>query len=169
MDLQAVLDGEVVVINEEGSPDFQKLQYYSENTHLPLLYYVFDLLELNGKKLYSLPLIERKELLKELIKENHVIKYSDHIEEWGEDFFEISKQKNLEGMMAKKKNSCYYPGKRSADWLKIKHHKSDEAVIAGFTAPRGGRKYFGALVLGSFVNNKFTYIGTPVRASITTR
>lgn len=159
MKIKAVLDGEVVVINEEGNPDFQKLQYYSENTHLPLLYYVFDLLELNGKKLYSRPLIERKNLLKELIKDNPLIKYSDHIEERGEDFFEVSKQKNLEGIMAKKKDCLYYPGKRSADWLKIKHHKSDEAVIAGFTAPRGGRKYFGALVLGTFVNGKFTYVG----------
>ncbi len=159
MKLKAVLDGEVVVINEEGNPDFQKLQYYSENTHLPLLYYVFDLLELNGKKLYSHPLIERKNLLRELIKDNPLVKYSDHIEERGEDFFEVSKHKNLEGIMAKKKNSLYYPSKRSADWLKIKHHKSDEAVIAGFTSPRGGRKYFGALVLGTFVNGKFTYIG----------
>ncbi|MEJ7829444.1 MAG: DNA ligase D, partial [Segetibacter sp.] len=159
LNINAVLDGEVVVINEEGKPDFQKLQYYSENTHLPLLYYVFDLLELNGKKLYSLPLIERKNLLKVLIENNPIIKYSDHIEESGEDFFEVSKQKNLEGIMAKKKDSHYYPGKRSADWLKIKHHKSDEAVIAGFTAPRGGRKYFGALVLGIFAEGKFTYIG----------
>lgn len=159
MKVNAVLDGEVVVINEEGNPDFQKLQYYSENNHLPLLYYVFDLLELNGKKLYSHPLIDRKNLLQELIKDNPVVKYSDHIEERGEDFFEVSKQKNLEGIMAKKKDSLYYPGKRSADWLKIKHHQSDEAVIAGFTAPRGGRKYFGALVLGAFVNGKFTYVG----------
>ncbi len=159
MNLKAVLDGEVVVLNEDGNPDFQKLQYYSENTHLPLLYYVFDLLELNGTKLYSSPLIERKNLLKELIEDNNIIRYSDHIEERGEDFFEVSKLKNLEGIMAKKKDSLYYPGKRSADWLKIKHNKSDEAVIAGFTAPRGGRKYFGALVLGTFVNGTFTYIG----------
>ena len=157
--VKAVLDGEVVVLNEEGNPDFQKLQYYSENTHLPLLYYVFDLLELNSKKLYSRPLIERKKLLHKLIKDNSLVKYSDHIEERGEDFFEVSKHKNLEGIMAKRKDSLYYPGKRSADWLKIKHHRSDEAVIAGFTAPRGGRKYFGALVLGAFVNGRFTYIG----------
>ncbi len=157
--LNAVLDGEIVVLNEDGNPDFQKLQHYGENRNFPIQYYVFDLLELNGKKLHSLPLIERKNLLAGLIKKNEVIKYSDHIEESGEDFFELIKQRNLEGIMAKKKSSEYYPGKRSADWLKIKHHHSDEAIIAGFTAPRGGRKYFGALVLGAFVNGKLTYIG----------
>ncbi|MCW3114388.1 MAG: ligD [Segetibacter sp.] len=157
--INAVFDGEIVVLNEDGNPDFQKLQHYEQFRNFPLRYYVFDLLELNGKKLYSLPLIERKKLLEQNLKKNDVVKYSDHIEERGEDFFEIIKQKNLEGIMAKKKSSEYYPGKRSADWLKIKHHKSDEAIIAGFTAPRGGRKYFGALVLGSFVNGKLTYVG----------
>lgn len=157
--LDAVFDGEIVVLDEEGKPDFQKLQHYEQFRNFPLLYYVFDLLELDGKKLYNLPLIERKKLLEQTLKKNDVVKYSDHIEESGEDFFEMIQQKNLEGIMAKKKSSEYYPGKRSADWLKIKHHKSDEAIIAGFTAPRGGRKYFGALVLGSFVNGKLTYIG----------
>lgn len=159
MKVNAVLDGEIVVLNEDGNPDFQKLQHIEESRNYPLRYYVFDLLELNGKKLYSLPLIERKKLLADTLKKNDIVKYSDHIEESGEDFFELIKQKNLEGIMAKKKSSEYYPGKRSSDWLKIKHHKSDEAIIAGFTAPRGGRKYFGALVLGSFVNGKLTYIG----------
>lgn len=159
MKVNAVLDGEIVVLNEEGKPDFQKLQHYDQFRDYPLIYYVFDLLELNGKKLYNFPLIERKNLLKEIVKKNDIIKYSDHIEESGEEFFELIKQKDLEGIVAKRKTSEYYPGKRSADWLKIKHHKSDEAIIAGFTAPRGGRKYFGALVLGSFIDGKLKYIG----------
>lgn len=159
MKLNAVLDGEIVVLNEEGNPDFHKLQDYGLNKNFPLQYYVFDLLELNGKKLYAEPLIKRKKLLSELIKKNAVIKYSDHIEERGEDFFAAIEQKDLEGIMAKRMDSKYFPGKRSADWLKIKHHKSEEAIIAGFTAPRGGRKYFGALVLGTMVNGKLTYAG----------
>ena len=61
--------------------------------------------------------------------------------------------------MAKKADSKYFPGKRTTDWLKIKHHKTDEAIICGFTAPRGGRKYFGALVLGVMNNDKLNYIG----------
>lgn len=159
MKLNAVLDGEIVVLNEEGNPDFHKLQDYGLNKNFPLQYYVFDLLELDGKKLYSTPLIERKKLLAEIIKENPVIRYSDHIEERGEDFFEVIKEKNLEGVMAKRMGSEYYPGKRSSDWLKIKHHKSEEVIIAGFTAPRGGRKYFGALVLATMVNGKLNYVG----------
>ncbi len=159
MKVKAVLDGEIVVLNEEGNPDFQKLQHYDSYRNFPMHYYVFDLLELNGKKLYNLPLIERKRQLAALIKDNPIVKYSDHIEERGEDFFEVIKQKNLEGIMAKRKDSEYYPGKRSADWLKIKHNQSEEAIIAGFTAPRGGRKYFGALVLGTMVNGKLTYAG----------
>jgi bifunctional non-homologous end joining protein LigD len=157
--INAVLDGEIVVLNEEGKPDFQKLQQFEQNRDFPIKYYVFDLLELSGKKLYSTPLIERKALLADLIKNNPVINYSDHVEEHGEDFFELIKERNMEGIMAKKRSSGYHPGKRSADWLKIKHHKSEEAIIAGFTEPRGGRQYFGALILGSYVNNKFTYIG----------
>ncbi len=117
--------------------------------NIPILYYVFDLLQLNGKDLYNLPLINRKELLEEFIEPNDVVKYSDHVDERGEDFFEVTKQQDLEGMMAKKRGSFYYPGKRSADWLKVKHHKTEEVIIAGFTAPRGGRKYFGALVLAT--------------------
>src|ERR1700712_5594848 len=84
MKVNAVFDGEVVVLNEEGNPDFQKLQHVEEFRNYPLHYYIFDLLELDGKKLYSLPLIERKKLLQETLKKNDVIKYSDHIEESGE-------------------------------------------------------------------------------------
>jgi bifunctional non-homologous end joining protein LigD len=158
--INAIIDGEIVVINEEGNPDFQKLQHYDGNRHLPLHYYIFDLLELNGKSLVDLPLIERKTKLQQLIPADHpVLKYSDHVDEQGEEFFHLIEQRNMEGIMAKRKDSSYYPGKRTSDWLKIKHHKSDEAIIAGFTAPRGGRKFFGALVLGVYVEGKLRYIG----------
>ncbi len=157
--ISAVLDGEIVVLDEEGNPSFQKLQHYADNTQYPLQYYVFDLLELNGKQLYDLPLINRKELLQNFLKENPIIKYSDHVIERGEDFFEVSKQKNLEGIMAKKMDSHYYAGKRTNEWLKIKHHKSGEAIIVGFTKPRNSRKYFGALVLAIKNKDKYEYVG----------
>lgn len=157
--LNAVLDGEIVVLNEEGNPDFQKLQHYLEHTNYPIQYYVFDLLEVNGEKLYQLPLIERKQRLEKLLKKNDVIKFSDHVLEQGVPFFDAAKAKDLEGVMAKKIDSLYYPGKRTNEWLKIKHHKSEEAIICGFTAPRGGRQYFGALVLGMMVDDKLTYVG----------
>ncbi|HEY5367896.1 MAG TPA: DNA ligase D [Hanamia sp.] len=156
---EAVLDGEIVVLNDEGKPDFQLLQHYSENIDRPIQYYVFDLLELNGHDTTGLKLTERKELLKKLIPENEVIKYSDHIVEKGKSFFEVSKEKDLEGIMAKKMDSKYYPGKRSSDWLKIKNHKTAEAIIVGYTEPAGSRKYFGALILASKEGRKLTYIG----------
>jgi bifunctional non-homologous end joining protein LigD len=159
LNLNAVLDGEIVVLDDDGNPSFQKLQHYAENTQYPLIYYVFDLLEVNGKKLYDLPLVDRKTHLEKLITGNDVVRYSDHVVERGEDFFNAIKEKNLEGIMAKKMDSHYYPGKRTNEWLKIKHHKTEEAIIAGFTSPRGGRKYFGALVLGMMKDDKLSYVG----------
>jgi bifunctional non-homologous end joining protein LigD len=155
----AVIDGEIVVLNEEGKPDFQLLQHYSENQDRPIQYYVFDLLELNGQDTTGLTLVERKELLKKLLPPNEVVKYSDHILESGKSFFRASKEKDLEGIMAKRADSKYYPGKRSPDWLKIKHHKTADAIIAGYTEPAGGRKYFGALILAAKDGNRLTYIG----------
>lgn len=154
-----VLDGEVVVLNEEGQPDFQLLQHYSENQDRPIRYYVFDLLRLNSHDTTQLSLIERKELLQKIIPPNEVIKYSDHILEEGKSFFKVSQEKNLEGIMAKRIDSKYYPGKRTSEWLKIKNHKTQEAIIAGYTEPAGGRKYFGALILATKEGNKFKYIG----------
>ncbi len=155
----AVIDGEIVALNEEGKPDFQLLQHYSENHDRPIQYYVFDLLELNGQDTTGLTLVERKELLKKLLPPNEVVKYSDHILENGKSFFRVSKEKDLEGIMAKRADSKYYPGKRSPDWLKIKHHKTAEAIIAGYTEPSGARKYFGALILAAKNGNRLTYIG----------
>lgn len=155
----AVLDGEIVVLNDKGQPSFQLLQHYSENQDHPIQYQVFDLLELNGQDTTGLSLIERKELLQKIIPENEVIKYSDHIIEKGKSFFTVSEENGLEGILAKKMDSKYYPGKRSSEWLKIKHHKTQEAIIAGYTAPSGSRKYFGALILASKEGNHFKYIG----------
>ena len=157
---KAVFDGEIVVLNEEGKPEFQFLQHYQDNQGRPIQYCVFDLLRLNGKDTTALPLIDRKELLRKIIPENNpVIKYSDHILEKGKAFFQASQQKDLEGIMAKKMDSKYYPGKRSADWLKIKNHKTAEVIIAGYTAPSGSRKYFGSLILAGKAGRKLIYMG----------
>jgi len=155
----AILDGEIVLLNEEGKSDFQKLQQYEDNTQYPLCYYVFDLLWLNGNSTYELPLIERKKLLKKLLPKNAVIKYSEHIIERGKELFAAAKQNDLEGIMAKKADSLYHPGVRTGDWLKIKYHKRQEVIIAGFTQPTGSRKYFGALVLALPDGDKLKYIG----------
>ena len=154
-----VLDGEIVVLNDEGHPDFQLLQHYESNTHRPINYCVFDILSVNGYNTCELPLIKRKELLKDVIKKNEVIKYSDHIQEKGIAFFNASTHNNLEGIMAKKADSQYYIGKRTNEWLKIKNHKTQEAIITGYTDPGGSRKFFGALVLGIKDGDKLKYIG----------
>jgi bifunctional non-homologous end joining protein LigD len=155
-----VLDGEIVVLNDEGNPEFQLLQYYENNTHRPIQYYAFDLLSLRKNDICALPLMERKELLKKILKPNEVIKYSDHIIGAGKSFFEVTREKHLEGIMAKKSDSQYYKGKRTNEWLKIKHNQTQEAIIAGYTAPAGARKYFGALVLGMKDDEgKLKYIG----------
>ncbi len=155
----AVLDGEIVVLDDKGHPSFQLLQHYSENTNRPIQYHIFDLLKLNGTDTTGLTLVERKELLQKIIPENEVIKYSDHIFEKGKSFFKVSTENKLEGIMAKKIDSKYYEGSRTTEWLKIKNHHTQEAIIAGYTQGSGSRKYFGALILASHNNKKLTYIG----------
>jgi bifunctional non-homologous end joining protein LigD len=159
LNIHAVLDGEIVVMNDEGNPSFQLLQHYGNDPDHPINYYVFDVLSVNGKKTTKLPLIERKELLKKLLKKNEVVKYSDHILETGKLFFETATEKNLEGIIAKKADSLYQEGVRTSEWLKIKHHHTGEAIIVGFTEPTGSRKYFGALVLALMKNNELIYAG----------
>lgn len=156
---QAVLDGEVVVLDENGKPNFSFLQNYPELKQGKLVYYVFDIAHLNGHNLRSLPLLERKKILKDVLLQSQSVRFSEHIEKNGNDFFELAKKSGLEGIVAKKEDSSYLPGKRVETWLKIKVKKQQEAVIAGYTEPRGGRKFFGALVLGVYENNKLVYIG----------
>ena len=159
MNLNAVIDGEIVVTNENGLPHFQLLQHYGEDRSYPIHYYVFDLLSLDGESLLQLPLIERKQKLRDLIPKDGIVKYSDHIEEKGKAMFALARDKKLEGIMAKQARSEYLPGQRTANWLKIKHRQTVDAIICGFTAPAGERKFFGALVLGAMQQSELIYIG----------
>lgn len=159
LNLKAVLDGEIVAINDKGLPDFQSLQNW-QNTRVHLIYSVFDILWLDGYDLTRLPLIERKRILQSLLPEEHeVIKYSSHIEGQGKDFFNVAVQKGLEGIMAKKSDSTYQIKTRSDDWLKIKVTQRQEVVIGGFTKPRNTREFFGALLLGIYDKNELVYVG----------
>jgi bifunctional non-homologous end joining protein LigD len=157
--LNAVLDGEVVVLDSKGKSHFQLLQDYQEHRRGRLVYYVFDILFYKGKDLRRLPLLERKKILKKILPRNAHIKYSDHIAEHGKKFFAAAKKGGLEGILAKDAQSPYRSGVRSREWLKIKISQEQEAVIAGFTQGRGGRKNFGALVLGVYERGKLIYIG----------
>lgn len=154
-----IIDGEIVAYDENGRPNFQLLQQIGDNPNLALVYQVFDLLWLNGHSTEEIPLIQRKELLKEALIETDVIKYCDHIPEKGIDFFNQMKKMQLEGMIAKKSDSFYIENSRSSDWLKIKFTNTEEVIICGFTEPRGSRQGFGALILGKYIDGKLIYAG----------
>ena len=155
----AVLDGEIVAMDEHGVSRFQLLQNYQRTGKGRLAYYVFDLLYLDGRDLTSLPLIRRKELLAKIIPKRPVIQLSDHVETDGIAFFNEAAARGLEGIMAKDGSSKYHRGIRSHDWLKIKTHKRQEAVIGGYTEPRNSRQHFGALLLGVYDKSQLIYIG----------
>ncbi|HEX8041494.1 MAG TPA: non-homologous end-joining DNA ligase, partial [Chryseosolibacter sp.] len=125
----------------------------------PIQYFVFDILELEGKSLMSRPLTERKEILRKLLPESKVIRYCDHVENEGRMLFKEMQKMNFEGMIAKKKDSKYYVGRRTSDWLKIKNVQSQEAIIVGFTDPKGSRQHFGSLLLAVRNKGKLVSIG----------
>jgi len=154
-----ILDGEVIAVNEHGHPDFQLLQHAAKEPSTAIAYQVFDIIELDGKDLSDLPLLERKKILqKELPKSDH-IRYCDHVKERGKEFFKVVKAQDLEGVIAKRMDGRYLKGVRSKSWLKIKNHHSQEVVIGGWTAPRNSRKHFGALLLGVYDGGKLRYVG----------
>ena len=159
--VKAVVDGEIVAINENGKPDFQALQSFAKKGgKADLHFYAFDLLWYDGKDYTQLPLIERKKILQSIIPEDDTtIKFSEHIIGEGKAFFEVALNKGLEGVMAKKADSVYTIDYRTRSWLKIKNNQQTEAIICGFTKGRNSRKYFGAVILGKYFGDKLTYIG----------
>jgi bifunctional non-homologous end joining protein LigD len=155
----AILDGEIVVLDDQGHSRFQLLQKYRKTGVGPLVYYVFDLLELDGRDLRKEPLRVRQKELKALIRGLPGIAMSEGVEEYGIEFFAAAVELGLEGVVAKDSTSPYLEGRRSRSWLKIKTHNRQEAVIGGFTAPRGSRSHLGALVLGVYDGPDLVYIG----------
>jgi bifunctional non-homologous end joining protein LigD len=154
-----IIDGEIVVFDEHGKPNFQKLQNYKSNDRYTIQYYVFDCLSLDGKRITDLPVIERKEILRKILPTSEVILFCDHVDTEGKALFREMKKMNLEGMIAKRKSSKYYIGKRTADWLKIKNVQIQEAIIVGFTEPKGARSSFGSLILAVKKRGKLVSVG----------
>jgi bifunctional non-homologous end joining protein LigD len=152
-----ILDGEVVVLNEEGIPDFQQLHNYPEGGTGELRYYVFDILYLNGHETTSLPLLKRKSLIPEVIEGIPLVFYCDHVESMGNTFFQQALDAGLEGIIAKKADAVYTPGIRTENWLKIKGVESQEALICGYTESEGA--LFGSLILGLYEEGELKYIG----------
>lgn len=155
-----VVDGEIVVLNEKGLSDFSALQNWRSEADGELVYYVFDLLWLNGKNLMKLPFIQRQEILEEKLPvDSDNIRISQAFDTNGKAFYEEARKLRLEGIMAKKSDSIYIPGIRSGEWLKIKIQKRQEAVIGGYTQNEGSPKLFSSLLLGMYENNEFHFAG----------
>jgi len=153
-----VLDGEVCALDEAGRSSFSAMQQGKPGT--PIVYYVFDVLEVESEPLIDLPLVERRKRLEQLLdRRNRTIRLSETFDD-GEALLAAAKQQQLEGVMAKRLDSRYLPGKRTRDWLKIKTHHEQEFVVAGYTKGTGRRaSSFGALVLGYYVGDELVYAG----------
>src|SRR4051812_5082624 len=156
----AILDGEVCALDEDGRPSFSLMQQrtgFEPWTHrrgardgsIDLVYYVFDLLYIDGYSLLRVDLEKRKQLLKRVLRTDNRIRYSDHFFSEGVPLYQVAKEKGLEGIIAKRRAGCYLT-KRSREWLKIKITQRQECVIGGYTDPRGSRENFGSLVLGLY-------------------
>jgi bifunctional non-homologous end joining protein LigD len=183
---EAIVDGEVVAIGEDGEPSFSLLQdrtgvragaqgVVAPNRRMPvppgeipIVYYVFDLLYLDGQLLIDVPLEERKRLLRMVLREHSIVKYASHIPEEGEAMYRAAKQRNLEGLVAKERRSRYEPGRRSRSWLKLKIRREQELVVAGYVPGKGSHKDLGSLIVGVHDDGKFVHAGE-VGSGINTR
>jgi len=155
----AVVDGEVCALDEEGRPSFSAMQQGGAKT--PIVYYVFDLLEVEGEPVIDLPLSERRARLQKLLDgRNRCVRFSESFDD-GRALLEAAEERRLEGIMGKRVDSRYLPGKRSRDWLKFKTHGEEEFVIAGYTRGQGRREgSFGSLVLARYdAGGELEYVG----------
>lgn len=165
---QAILDGEIVTYDERGRTSFQKLQkrlgvtdkaaLASLKQEVPVSYVVFDLLYVDGQDLRDEPLFKRRQLLARTVQPGNGLQIADYIAGHGTELFNLAKEKGFEGIIAKQRLSRYEE-RRSPNWKKIKAVLTQEFVIGGYTAPRGGRTYFGSLLLGVYENNSLVYVG----------
>jgi bifunctional non-homologous end joining protein LigD len=142
-------------LNSEGRPDFDALQKFNGQKS-GVYYYVFDLLWLDGKNLMQLPLTKRKEILSDLLQENLVVRYSDHFED-GLELFKQAESMQLEGIIAKKKDSQYQQDKRGRDWYKIPTATKQEFVIGGWIESES--RHFRTLLFGTYEGKKLKWIG----------
>ncbi|SEW44618.1 DNA ligase D [Chitinophaga arvensicola] len=157
--INAIVDGEVVVVGENGQANFGALQNWRSEADGILQYYIFDIIWYNGYDLQQLPLTDRRAILGELLPPASAIKLSRDFVTSGIEFLKAANKMGLEGIMAKRKDSLYHAGDRTRDWLKIKASKRQEVVIGGYTKNEDSRKPFSALLVGVFEKGKFIYTG----------
>lgn len=176
---EAVVDGEVVALDEEGRPDFGLLQERLRVSHgiggprhrpvadrgappaapAPLVYQAFDLLHLNGRSLLKVPLEERKRLLRRVLLEHPRVRYAADVEGAGRAFLRAAGERGLEGMVAKHRRGAYEPGRRSATWLKVKIRPEQEFVVGGYLPGEGSAKDLGAVLVGTYEGEALRYAG----------
>jgi bifunctional non-homologous end joining protein LigD len=158
-DANAIVDGEIVALNDKGLPNFEALQNWQSNADGTLVYYVFDVLWYNGYDITMLPLSERRAILQSILPDNKLIQFSDNFDTTAKKLLQRAKSKGLEGIMAKKSDSIYKLDYRSKEWLKIKDNHRQEMVIGGYTKNLGTSKPFSALLMGIFEDGKFIFTG----------
>ena len=160
---EAIVDGEIVALDDNGRPDFSLLQEritsYRTGRGGGLVYQAFDLLYLDGRSLLDVPLEERKKLLKLVLRETSRVKFASHIEREGVAFFQAAKAQRLEGIVAKHRRSRYEPNRRVPSWLKIKARPEQELVVGGWTPGENSAKELGALVVGVYEGDKLRFSG----------
>ncbi|MEO8474219.1 MAG: DNA ligase D [Chryseolinea sp.] len=159
LNMNAILDGEIVALKNNGLPDFGMLQNWRSEADGPLIFYVFDLIWFEGKDLSSEPLTKRRDILSKILPKHEMIRFSESFSIKGEDFLASVRKMGMEGIVAKKKDSGYYAGQRTRDWLKIKANKRHEVVIGGYTINENSSKLFSALIVGVYEKSGLTYTG----------
>jgi bifunctional non-homologous end joining protein LigD len=174
----AIVDGEVVALNEQGRPEFALLQDRAgmgrfggrgstdgkrpagaRGKQSPIVFYVFDLLYHDGRELFEVPLEQRKRLLRSVLREHPVVRFGSHIEADGDEFYEVVRAQGLEGVVAKLRSSRYEPGRRSRSWLKIKIRRQQEVVVCGYEQGKGSHADLGSLILGVYEGDQLRYVG----------
>ncbi|MFN2484042.1 MAG: DNA ligase D [Candidatus Limnocylindria bacterium] len=175
---QAIVDGEVVALGENGEPDFSALQGRTgvlgaerrgrgkkprpsseELAAIPLVYEVFDLLYLDGRSLLDVPLESRKRLLRSVLRDHDIVRYGAHVDADGEAFHAAARERGLEGIVAKHRASRYEPGRRARTWLKLKIRREHELVVAGYLPGKGAAADLGALIVGVYEDRKLRHAG----------
>ncbi len=157
----AIIDGEIVALEPNGRSSFQLLQAYDVGEERPpIRFYAFDLLHRDGINLQNLPVTKRKAELEKVLKKPPAgILYSESLEGDLDDLLEQAGKLGLEGLIGKRKDSCYEAGLRTGSWIKLKITYEQEMVIGGYTQPQGSRKYFGSLLVGYYKDGQLYYAG----------
>jgi bifunctional non-homologous end joining protein LigD len=166
---EAIVDGEVVALDEDGRPDFSLLQERISERRTgtkaerassgPLVYQAFDLLYLDGRSLLKVPLEDRKRLLRSVIRETNRVRYASHVVGEGEAFMAAAASQGLEGIVAKLRRSRYEPGRRTPAWLKLKVRPEQELVVGGWTPGEGNARDLGAVAVGVYEDGKLRFCG----------